>query len=209
MSSVKAPAGAAPAAVPSAAAAASDEQAALKQRLLAKETSLRDLTKRYLQFVKSIESMSAEECATTYQALLKEIARYEFAVSKARSLIETNERQVADYDKMRQGIEADMATTQDDIVTLGAQLQEERKLRQQREQYAALAHRINQYPPREQTEAEIEQLNGELSSLKAEGEAVRTKLELRSKRFAGFTHALHDLQQQLTEEGDVDMAPAE
>ena len=31
-------------------------------------------------------------------------------------------------------------------------------------------------------------------SLKAEGEAAATKLELRSKRFAGFTHALHDLQ---------------
>ena len=30
-------------------------------------------------------------------------------------------------------------------------------------------------------------------SLKAEGEAAATKLELRSKRFAGFTHALHDL----------------
>ena len=36
-------------------------------------------------------------------------------------------------------------------------------------------------------------------SLKAEGEAAATKLELRSKRFAGFTHALHDLQPQLAE----------
>jgi hypothetical protein len=36
-------------------------------------------------------------------------------------------------------------------------------------------------------------------SLKAEGEAAATKLELRSKRFAGFTHALHDLQPQPAE----------
>jgi len=83
-------------------AAASDEQEVLKARLLAKEASLRDLTKRYLQFVNGVEGKSAEECAVLYQGLLKEIARYEFAVSKARSLIDTNTRQVADYDQMRQ-----------------------------------------------------------------------------------------------------------
>ena len=36
-------------------------------------------------------------------------------------------------------------------------------------------------------------------SLKAEGDAAATKLELRSKRFAGFTHALHDLHPQPAE----------
>ena len=41
-------------------AAASDEQEVLKARLLAKETSLRDLTKRYLQFVNGVEGKSAE-----------------------------------------------------------------------------------------------------------------------------------------------------
>ena len=73
-------------------------------------------------------------------------------------------------------------------------------MRQQKEQYAALAHRINQYPPRQETQAEIQKLNGELETLKAEGEAVQAKLEMRSKRFAGFTHALHDLQLQLEED---------
>ena len=132
--------------------------------------------------------------------LLKEIARYEFAVSKARSLIETNQRQVTDYDQMRSVIEADMTTTQADIERLAGQLQEERKTRQQKEQYAALARRINQYPPRAETQAEIRALNEELSSLKAEGEALASKMELRSRRFAGFTHALHDLQLQLEED---------
>ena len=189
-------------------AAASDEQEVLKARLLAKEASLRDLTKRYLQFVNGVEGKSAEECGVLYQGLLKEIARYEFAVSKARSLIETNTRQVADYDQMRQVIEGDMGSTQTDIESLAGQLQEERKVRQQKEQYAALARQINQYPPREETQAEIHALSTELVSLKAEGEAAATKLELRSKRFAGFTHALHDLQLQLSEDADgaTDMA---
>lgn len=186
------------------AASASDEQEVLKQRLLAKETSLRDLTKRYLAFVNAIEGKSDDECSAQYQSLLKEIARYEFAVLKSRSLVETNTRQVADYDHMRSIIDADMSSTQSDIERLAGQLQEERKTRQHKEQYAALARRINQYPPREETQAEIQTLNEELSSLKADGDALAAKLELRSKRFAGFTHALHDLQLQLDEEERAD-----
>jgi len=185
-------------------ASASEEQEVLKQRLLAKEASLRDLTKRYLAFVNAIEGKTAEECSAQYQSLLKEIARYEFAVLKARSLVETNTRQVADYDHMRSVIEADMTSTQSDIERLAGQLQEEIKTRQQKEQYAALARRINQYPPREQTQAEIQRHNEELSALKADDEGLAAKLELRSKRFAGFTHALHDLQLQLDEEERAD-----
>ena len=37
-------------------------------------------------------------------------------------------------------------------------------MRQQKEQYAALARQINQYPPREETQAEIHALSTELVS---------------------------------------------
>ena len=45
------------------------------------------------------------------------------------------------------------ANTRADIDRLAVQLQEERLLRQQKEQYAVLARRINAYPAREQTQA--------------------------------------------------------
>lgn len=45
------------------------------------------------------------------------------------------------------------ASTHSDIESLSGRLQEERLLRQQREQYAVLARRINAYPSREQTQA--------------------------------------------------------
>ena len=44
---------------------------------------------------------------------------------------------------------------------------------------------------------ELVELDNELAALKREGEAVAAKLELRSKRFAGFMHSLHDLQADL------------
>jgi len=84
--------------------------------------------------------------------------------------------------------------THGDIERLAVQLEEERTLRHQKEQYAALSRRINQLPAREQTQSEIVGLNAEVAQLKEEGEAVAARLELRSKRFAGFMHALHDLQ---------------
>lgn len=92
-------------------------------------------------------------------------------------------------------------STAEEIERLAVQLGEERTLRLQKEQYAALTRRINQYPPREQTERELKELDGEVAALKQEAQALDAKLELRSKRFAAFAHALHDLQRP---EGDAD-----
>lgn len=80
----------------------------LRQRLLAKENNLRNLTKRYLSFVSSIESSTTEEAEAMYQGLLKELTAYEFTVLKARAHVDTNLRQIADYDAMQQTIDAEM-----------------------------------------------------------------------------------------------------
>jgi DNA/RNA-binding domain of Phe-tRNA-synthetase-like protein len=81
---------------------------AMRQRLQAKDTALRSLTKRYLAFAAAVESKPMEECEELHQALTLEIAQYEFAVSKANALIDTNVRQVAEYDTMQQRVEAEM-----------------------------------------------------------------------------------------------------
>uniref|UniRef100_A0A7S4IFF2 THO complex subunit 7 homolog n=1 Tax=Prymnesium polylepis TaxID=72548 RepID=A0A7S4IFF2_9EUKA len=178
----------------------SADEEVLRQRLLAKENNLRNLTKRYLGFVNSIESSSTEDAQQVYQTLLKELSAYEFSVSKAGSLVDTNLRQIAEYDGMQQRIDAEMASTRADIDRLEVQLREERVLRQQKEQYAVLARRINAYPARDQTQAEIGALNAEIGALKREGDVLGERVEQRSKRFAGFMHSLHDLQLQLAEE---------
>jgi hypothetical protein len=143
----------------------------LRQRLQAKEAALRNLTKHWLAFAHAIESSTVEECEPLYQALLQEIDAYEFAVRKAEALIDTNVRQVADYDAMQQSVEAEMcavhvlasphppthrrraaarrSSTKADIDRLAVQLEHEKTVRQQKEQYAALAKKINAYPSRE------------------------------------------------------------
>ena len=89
-----------------------------RARLLAKETSLRALSKKYLAFVNSLDSASEEEVQVAHQALTKDLAAYEFAMVKARTLIDTSGRQVGDYVQMSKAIEAEMAHTREDIERL-------------------------------------------------------------------------------------------
>ena len=102
------------------------------------------------------------------------------------------------------------ATTQADIERLTKVLEQERIARQQKEQYTALAKRIHSYPSRADTQAEIAQLNEEITGLKRRNDELEDGLAERSKRFAGFMHALHDVQQllQMEEKAKVEAAPA-
>ena len=81
---------------------------AISQRIQAKDTALRNLTKRWLSFANAIENSSVEECESLHQALLFDIAQFEFSVGKASALVDTNVRQVAEYDRMQQSVEAEM-----------------------------------------------------------------------------------------------------
>ena len=100
------------------------------------------------------------------------------------------------------------ATTRADIERLTTKLEQERTIRNQKEQYAALARRIKQYPPREQTRQEIEALEGEIAALEEDGKGIASKLELRSKQFAAFMHSVHDLQLSLSEEESLQQTKA-
>ena len=84
------------------------EDAAIHARLQAKDAALRNLTKKYLSFAHAIEHSSVEECEALHASLQFDIAQYEFAVSKADAMIDTNVRQVAEYDLMQQNVEAEM-----------------------------------------------------------------------------------------------------
>ena len=66
------------------------------------------LTKNYLAFANAIENSSVEECEPLYQRLLLEIAQFEFQTGKASALVDTNLRQVEEYDSMQQRVEAEM-----------------------------------------------------------------------------------------------------
>merc|ERR1711920_125861 len=177
------------------------EDEIFKMRLLAKEQSLKSLSKRYLIFAAAIEKDSVGRCEQLHADMLKELAAYEFGIIKARSLIDTNTEQVAEYDRMNRLIEEEKKTAEEDIKQLAAQLKQERELRAQREQYAALAKQINAYPPRDQAQKELAALQKEVSALEEEDAEVLAKLEHRSKLFSGLMHNLHELQHHLADDG--------
>lgn len=88
-------------------------------------------------------------------------------------------------------------------------LEQARTQRQQKEQYSALARRIHAYPSRADTQDEITRLNEEITGLKRQSSEVGDALEQRAKKFAAFTHALHDIQMLLAESEATPAAGAE
>ena len=65
-------------------------------------------------------------------------------------------------------------------------------------------------PPRsptaraQETEGEIKRLNEQIAQLQKEHSSVQSALDVRSKRFAGFMHAVHDMQLLLDDEAKAE-----
>ena len=123
--------------------------------------------------------------------LAREAAAREEAEARLGGAIEEAEARLVEQQSKHDAEAAEMAA-------LLGQLQTQWVAK--KEQYAALARRIKQYPPREQTRQEIEALEGEIAALEEDGKGIASKLELRSKQFAAFMHSVHDLQLSLAEE---------
>ena len=84
--------------------------------------------------------------------------------------------------------------TKQQITQLKLDLQREQVIRQNKEEYAALAKLINAYPARKSTEAQLSSLQSEVQELTQVAEQTEAKLDLTSRRFGLFFHATQQLQ---------------
>jgi len=187
----------------------------IRLRLVMKETALKKVAKRFMSFCNNIENASLEECNVQYQLILKELALFEFGIEKARMICDTTEREMSTYNQLFAQREQSIEDVKQEITMLKEQLTQERIIRQNKEQYTQLAKIIAERPPTSVTEKEIEQLQGELDVLTQEATRVNLKIDLRTKQFQLFLHALSELQKDLDDEEesppdvkDVDMSEA-
>jgi len=165
-----------------------------------KETALKRLTKKFVNFCNTLETSSVSESNIQYQILLKELALFEMGIDKARTICETTERELNSYNQMFVQREESIEQVKKDILVLKEELAQERRIRQNKEQYAQLAKIIAERPPTSVTEKEIEQLQTDLASVTQDTTRTSSKLDLRTKQFQLFLHALSELQRELDDD---------
>lgn len=178
----------------------------MKQRLLAKEGVLRRCLKKYVALRSSVRRQDLADCKVKCDDLNKELDTWEFSIGKAAVISDCNTREITEYEEVLRQIELSITGTQKEIEELKVQLEKERILRQQKEEYEAISRLINELPPRADTEQELAKLNMELSELNEEGSALQSKMDLRSKQFHLLLHTVQDLQTIIAQEEDSSTA---
>jgi THO complex subunit 7 len=96
--------------------------------------------------------------------------------------------------------ETSIESTKREIEELKVQLEQERVVRQHKEEYEAIARLINELPARQDTENAIAALEGDLSELERDENSLQQKMDLRTKQFHLLLHTVQDLQQMIAAE---------
>lgn len=171
--------------------------AIVKERLQGRESvlpvsepSVKRCSKKFL----ALQGESAEGCIAAHNALLKELALYDFEASKAHLLRGICSEEVEQYGVLDAKIENDIEHTKGEIEQLKDQLREERVARLHKEECEALSRRVNAFPARSGTELEISRLRADLGELTALQERTSEQLQLRQKQFRLLMHAIYELQ---------------
>jgi len=180
-----------------------EEENIIRQRLIAKEPTLKlkKITQKFLNFA---SSQSSDECTKIYHELLGMLLQFQFNVSKDQIVANTSEREIDYYDKLYQERTRDIERVKTEIAQLKIELDKEKQIRKNKEEYESLAKIINDYPTRSETEKEISELKRGLEALEDESSSLNTKIELRSKQFQLFLHAVQELQTELQEEQEAE-----
>jgi len=177
-----------------------DDEGIFRQRLLAKETQLKRAAKKFVLFQNTLLYQPPEKWIEAKQTLSKELFLYQFSMNKTHLVCTTAEKQLENYSQELKIKDEEINKVQIEIEKLKEDLQKEKENRKNKEEYETIAKVINSYPPRQQTEREIQELNQELELLSQEAASTTSRFDLRTKQLQLLLYAVHQLQQTLEEE---------
>ncbi|XP_065186471.1 THO complex subunit 7 homolog [Sycon ciliatum] len=187
-----------------AAAAAIAEDEIIKKRLLidgegdGDDRRLNRLLRTFLRFCSP--SCPEEERASLYQKLFVLLAQCEFAMSKLDMVQSMNCKELDNYSSLVDKIETNVEEAHQKIADSREELVIATQIRQNRQEYNALAKVIQQHPDRQETVNQLDKLSTELTELNTRKEQHETKLALRRKQFHLLMHSIYELQGVLDDE---------
>lgn len=129
---------------------------------------------------------------------IKDITFWEYSLKNLRLTHHTKQREIANYDALKEQTEQDLLTAAASIAELKEVLEKEKKIRQQKEQYDLLGVEIGQLSSRADTNQQINDLRIEMEQLRGEEAAIQRELQDKSRQFGLLFHSLALLQPEPT-----------
>eukprot|EP00462_Mataza_sp_D1_P011056 CAMPEP_0175152138 /NCGR_PEP_ID=MMETSP0087-20121206/18932_1 /TAXON_ID=136419 /ORGANISM="Unknown Unknown, Strain D1" /LENGTH=210 /DNA_ID=CAMNT_0016438507 /DNA_START=27 /DNA_END=659 /DNA_ORIENTATION=+ len=161
-------------------------------RFNAKETHLVTCLQNFQKFAKAVEN-GEQSCPQLAEAISRQIAVYQQSITTAGLSHATYEREIDSFQQSQSGIETKLQTVNAEILELQAELEKEKLVRQQKEEYDLLMTQINKHPSRQTTHNEILRLQQELQQHQQAETQLEQELEGKRRQFGLFFHALSQL----------------
>jgi len=179
----------------------------IRRRLLIEGDSVGD-DRRITTFLKTLmrwcsapaDSLTADENRDTSHKLLTMLNQVEHTMERTRLVQAMNTEDQQHYEVINEEIEQSISKTVEKISSLKLELTKAKTVRKNRQEYDTLAKIVQQHPPREQTQKQLEAVNEELEQLQTIDDSLTHKLDMRKKQFYVLLMSLRDLQTTLEDE---------
>eukprot|EP01135_Chromosphaera_perkinsii_P005625 Nk52_evm39s355 gene=Nk52_evmTU39s355 len=182
------------------------EEKVIRNILLFDERRLNSTAKLYMKWASTVTNngagMVVEEDSSAEEQLEKlflYLDQLDHSVEKSVTAYNMNVLEIKNYEELNGSIGEQIKATEESIVASKRELEQEKKIRQNKMEYDALATVIGEHRSREATMKEIDSMNQELENIKQEKLEIQANLDLRRKQFHLLMHTLFELQSALQE----------
>lgn len=172
-----------------------EEDDIVANRFNAKETQLVKCLTRFSKFSNTIKNPkdAPDLSQALFQQLSRDLAVYEQSMQAVNLGQDSNQTEIEQYNEAQKIIDTNIASVSGDISSLKSELEKEKVIRKQKEEYDLLMTQINKFPSRTATQNEITKLNSELRTHQAEEVRLQKELNDKQRQFGLFFHSLAQL----------------
>jgi len=182
-----------------------EDTAAIRNRLVVvNDRRVSTLTAKFFAFTRAAESdtTTLDEVELVEGQIQKEFDLFDISLDKLRATADANARELQQYHSLHLQRESQIARAKEELVRLKTELEHEKRRRNHKEEYEAIAKIINQYPSRADTQRQLQALEDDLASLADAKQQIEDATQKRRKQFALLFDCIDDLQRALRAEGE-------
>eukprot|EP00347_Sterkiella_histriomuscorum_P022994 403336361 len=154
-----------------------------------------DPVSKVTNLLSTFDSLSEDQCNQQVEDILTEIENTELFFSRSEAQFTQRLYDHLYHQQISQEITQEIATSKNEMINLQIELEQQRKLKQQKAEYEGIAKAINEYPSQEESLSKIEECLREKESY--EIKAKDDEIILRQKQLHTLVSMIHDLKNEV------------